>query len=94
VQNPRTIKITGTGATVALAASSTPTRWVDVQAASGNTGTVRLGDSTTASATGREIAKGTSFLLPFTYPNQIYDLATIYVYVAAGDVVNVTYVPN
>lgn len=88
--------ITGTGATVALATSGTA-RWVQLTAASTNAALVRWGGPSTSATQGSFIAAGGGQFVPPLPMNQnapvqnFYALSNIYVYIASGDKVNVTY---
>ena len=87
--------ITGTGATVQLASSGSG-KWVQVQAASANSGTARCGDSSATSSRGIRVpAGGGMFYPPLPINDQdstqsrLYNLSALYCYVANGDVITV-----
>jgi|SRR3954466_4715569 len=79
--------ITGTGASVAVASSGSA-RWCQLTAPSTNSADVRWGDSNVGAARGAGIAAGGGQMTP--YQAQLYQLASLYVYVANGDKVRVT----
>jgi len=81
--------ITGTGAAVALASSHTYAHWVQITAPAGNGAAVYWGDANVSTSRGSVIAAGGGQFLPASGP--VYDLSTVYVYVATGDKVKVTY---
>lgn len=86
--------ITGTGAAVRIQTSGTA-RWVEIVAQAGNAANVRFGDSAVTAARGIPIVPGAGQFLPFIPPrtgmnaSNLYDLSSIYVYVASGDKVSV-----
>ena len=69
--------VTTAGTDVPLVATSTPAKWVDIQAQTDNTGIIAVGaagvDATVATGTGKSLAAGESLLYP------IDDLADIYI---------------
>lgn len=79
--------ITGTGAAVAVAGSGSA-RWCQLQAPSTNTADVRWGDSNVSSSRGAGIAAGGGQMTP--YQAQLYNLSSLYVFVASGDKVRIT----
>jgi len=82
--------ITGTGATVALTPGvHTLARWVDVSALSTNASLVRFGDATVNVNQGTPIYPGGNNHLQPGGPQ--YDLSQIYVFIASGDKVAVTW---
>lgn len=89
--------ITGTGATVQLTASSTVVRWAQLVTPTGNAAVVRWGDSNVTSTRGAIIAAGGGQFVPPNPFNQnapqqnTYLLSSLYVYIANGDKVTVTY---
>lgn len=79
--------ITGTGSAVAVATSGSA-RWCQMQTPSTNAADVRWGDSNVGASRGAGIAAGAGQMTP--YQAQLYQLASLYVYVANGDKVRVT----
>ena len=90
--------ITGTGATVQLTASSITVRWVQLVTPTGNAAVVRWGDSNVSVSRGAIIAPGGGQFVPPIPPNQnapsqnTVNLSTLYLYIASGDKVSVTYI--
>ena len=91
--NPKSLKITGTAAAVALSATELKAKWVQITTPSGNAAQIRIGDSTTALNVGYPIPVGWAgmFLPPIAEEFAFYDLSQLYVYAATNDVVNVLY---
>lgn len=81
--------ITGTGALVALSATPVNARWVQVYAPSTNTGTAYCCDALASSTHGQPLAAGSQQFLPASGP--LYDLSTLYVFIANGDKIKVIY---
>lgn len=81
--------ITGTGAVVALSATSISARWVQIYAPSTNSGTAYCCDALVSSTRGQPMAAGGVQFLPASGP--FYDLSTIYVLIANGDKIKVIY---
>lgn len=78
--------ITGTGATVQIATTSTRASWIQIIAPSTNSAVVRFGDSTVSVTRGLPIAAGGGYCTLIEVPNQRgYNLSLTYVYVAVGD---------
>lgn len=73
--------VTTAGTDVALAASSTPAKWVTIQAQTDNTGWIAVGasgvDATEASGTGVLLDAGESITIPCDNLNDIYIDATV-----------------
>lgn len=86
--------ITGTGATVKLLPNTASSaQWVQFGAVRTNSSDVRWGDSNTAIARGMFMAPGggQSIARNATYPAFSADPTTIYIYIANGDKVSVTW---
>ena len=81
---PHIITITGTGAVVQLSTTDQQASSIQFTAPSTNTGTARIGDSTTSSTVGEALAAGAG---QYEAPkaNGSYSLNTWYAYVANGD---------
>jgi hypothetical protein len=90
LQNLGTIAdITGTGATVQACASCNNARWIQISTPGANTAVVRWGDANTSVSRGSLIAPGGGqYLHPDGGP---YFLPRLYLYVASGDKVSITY---
>jgi hypothetical protein len=83
--------ITGTGATVALSATSQPCKWFQVTAVS-IASSARLGDASTASDRGIPLPPASAqFFPPISEGTINYDLASQYAYIAGSDVISVAY---
>ncbi len=89
-----TAQVTGSGASFQLAASGTA-RWIQVLAATGNSGTVNCGGSNVSTTIGVLIPAGAGmFFPPMPFDSRLatnqsyYSLANVYCYVANGDKVN------
>lgn len=87
--------ITGTGATVAIATSGSA-KWVQIVAPSANSATARWGDSSTTSSRGGLLPAGSGQFLPpvsrtvnDSVQVTLYQLPSIYVYIANGDKITV-----
>ena len=78
--------ITGTGAAVQISASGTA-RWVQFIAPTTNTAVVRCGDSNVSTSRGLPIAAGAGQFFPFQA--QVYNLSSIYCYIANGDKISI-----
>lgn len=81
--------ISGTGATVAICATCNQAKWVQITALATNTGVARWGDSNTSSSRGAAIAAGGGQYLPTA--GGPYYLPQMYVYVANGDKLTITW---
>lgn len=82
--------ITGTGAAVALQASSTRARWVQIVCLTGNSAVVRVGDSSVTASRGIAVAAGSGFMFPIQQStNQYYDVSTLYAYIGSNDKVTI-----
>jgi hypothetical protein len=83
--------ITGTGARVALSATSQPCKWFQVTAVS-IASQARMGDINVTSSRGIPILPaGGQFSPPIAAPLDLYDLSNCYIYLANGDSVSVAY---
>ncbi len=89
-----TAQVTGSGASFQLAASGTA-RWIQVLAATGNSGTVNCGGSNVSTTIGVLIPAGAGmFFPPMPFDSRLatnqsyYSLANVYCYVSNGDKVN------
>lgn len=88
---PRTqADITGAASTVAVA-STGGARWIQIVAPATNSASVRWGDANTSATRGNIIAAGGGQMLPPLSGGDYYPLASVYVYVASGDKVTVTW---
>ncbi len=77
--------ITGSGAKVALSTNTkTKASWIQIITDPGNTDPVYFGDSTVASGTGLQIAKGAGYNTP-PCSSCVYSLAATYIYVSNND---------
>jgi hypothetical protein len=85
--------ITGTGAAVPLIPGGvrTSAAWVQIVTGSANTANVRFGDSTTSATSGTRLPANSSQLLPPLANAECYDLAQLYVFMAAGDTISCVY---
>ena len=84
-------KITGAAATVQLSTTSTPVKWIQIIAPSGNSANVFWGDcSVTSSANGTILPAGAGQFLPPPAQGG-YDLAQVCVYIANADLLYVGY---
>lgn len=88
---PHLITITGTGAVVQLSSTDQQASSMQFQTPSANTGTARVGDSTTSSTVGEALPAGAGQYFP-PRAQGAYSLNTWYVYVANGDKVTVLWV--
>lgn len=82
--------ITGSASTVVLLSTHRYARTIQIVAPTTNTSAIRWGDTSTTSTRGAVIPPGNGQFFP-----QIglpYDLNTIYVYVASGDKVSISWV--
>lgn len=86
--------ITPGGSTVALASSNTKASWVQLVAPSTNSGTIRVGGSTTDSTHGIAMAPGGGMFFNTLGNSVPYDLQSIYVYGTSTDKVSVAYFKN
>ena len=89
--------ITGSGAAVQIATSGAA-QWVQITAPSGNGAVVRFGDSNVSISRGAIVAAGGGQFLPpipvgpsAGAATGLYQLSTIYCYIANGDKVTVTW---
>jgi len=82
--------ITGTGVAVALTPGvHTYARWIQFYCPTANTSNVYWGDSLVSATRGSACPAGFGQMAP---PSELsYDLSTVYVFVASGDKVKVTY---
>ena len=81
--------IAGSSATVQLSTTSTPVKWIQMVAPSGNAATVYWGDCATANSTnGGILPAGAGQMLP-TKEQGGYDLSQVCVYVTTGDTLKV-----
>lgn len=76
--------ITPNGSATAIASSRTPCNWLIVSAPSGNTGAIRVGDSSVSASRGAIVEKGFSTTLWAIGDTQYLDLAQVYVFGASG----------
>ncbi len=85
--------ITGSSASVQISTSSTPVHWIQMVAPSGNSATAywTIGAAATT-ATSMTLPAGAGQFLP-PKGNGGYDLAGVYVYVANGDTLRVSWDP-
>ncbi len=83
--------ITPNSVVTALKSSRTPANWVQVTAPAGNSGSMRIGDSTTSASSGLEVIKGTTAILLPIGDDQYLDLALVYVYGTSTDKVSILY---
>ena len=88
---PHLITITGTGAVVPLSSTDQQASSIQFQTPSANTGTARIGDSTTSSTVGEALPAGAGQYFP-PRSQGAYSLNTWYVYVANGDKVTILWV--
>ena len=89
--------ISGSGSAVKLATSGSA-HWIQFTAPTGNASAVRYGDSNVSSSRGAIIAAGGGDLLPVLHvpgggqaSDSLYQFSTIYVYIASGDSLSVTW---
>jgi len=83
--------ISGSAASVPISTSSTPVVWIQLVAPTGNASVAYWCDGcTAATATGGILPAGSGQLLP-PKGRGGYDLAKVYVYVAMGDTLRVTW---
>lgn len=88
--NPGTVPdITGTGAAVQVCATCNGATWIQLTTLSTNTSVIRWGDSNVSASRGAAIAPGGGQLVPVTVVP--YALSKLYVYIANGDKLTVTY---
>lgn len=88
---PHTITITGTGAVVQLSTTDQQASSLQFTTPAANTGTARIGDSTTSSTVGEALAAGAGqYFAPRS--NGAYSLNTFYCYVANGDKLTIIWV--
>ena len=83
--------IAGTSATVAISTFSTGAHWIQLVAPTGNASVVRWGGPETSATTGSIIVPGGGQCTPPCPPGSYYLLNTVYVYVATGDKISITY---
>ncbi len=83
--------ITPNSVATALKSARTPANWVQFTAPANNSGSMRVGDSTTDATHGLEIIKGTSAIFPAISDDQYLDLALVYVYGTSTDKVSIVY---
>lgn len=83
--------ITGSSTTVAISVSGTGAQWIQFVAPTTNTSVARWGGPETTSAIGSIIAPGAGQFTPPCPPGSYYPLNTVYVYVATGDKLSITY---
>jgi hypothetical protein len=83
--------ITPGGTATQLKSTRTPANWLLVTAPAANSGSLRLGDSTTGAATGIEVIKGTTTLFPAISDDAYMDLSMIYLYGTSSDKASIVY---
>ena len=83
--------ITGTGSSVQLSSTIIKANWVQVQAISGNSAAVRLGDSGVSSTEGAVIAATGGQFAPPAGNTNCYNLADIWVLIGSGDKIAICY---
>ena len=83
--------ISGSSTTVAISTSGTGAQWIQFVAPTGNVSVARWGGPETTSAIGSIIAPGAGQFTPPCPPGSFYPLNTVYVYVATGDKLSITY---
>ena len=83
--------ITGTSTTVAISTSGAGAQWIQFVAPTGNASIARWGGPETTSSIGSIIAAGAGQMTPPVPPGSYYVLNTVYVYVATGDKLSITY---
>ena len=86
------ITISGSAASVQISTSSTPVHWVQLVAPTGNMSTAYWSLGTVATASGNILPAGAGQFLPPKSQGG-YDLANVYVYVAMGDTLRVSWDP-
>lgn len=85
--------ISGSSASVPISTSSTPVHWVQMVAPSGNMSTAYwVIGAAAATASGMTLPAGAGQMLPPKSQGG-YDLAGVYVYVATGDTLRITWDP-
>lgn len=83
--------INGTSSAVAIVAGSPDqAKWIQVIAPSGNSSTVRFGDSTTSATVGLPIVAGAGYNTP-PCDSCVYPLSGTFIYVATGDTASVSW---
>ncbi len=91
--SPHLITISGTGAVVQLSSTDQQASSIQFTAPAGNTGTARIGDSTTSSTVGEALPASTGQYFPPRWQGA-YSLNTWYVYVPNGDKITVLWVDS
>ena len=86
------ITISGTAAAVQISTSSTPVHWVQLVAPTGNMSTAYWGLGTVTTSNGNILPAGAGQFLPPKSQGG-YDLSNVYVYVAMGDTLRVSWDP-